>query len=104
MLIRPVLTEMYQFWMNVMDADAVRFLKIFTLLPLDEIEEIGNNLKQLHMNVLAQNLGARSRYTRAWRKAYKEALNITGQLLPEYQKSFCQRAETRGFAASQIIK
>ncbi|HIH3927594.1 TPA: tyrosine--tRNA ligase, partial [Streptococcus pneumoniae] len=26
--------EMYQFWMNVMDADAVRFLKIFTFLSL----------------------------------------------------------------------
>ncbi|MBU5889320.1 tyrosine--tRNA ligase, partial [Vibrio cholerae O1] len=32
--------EMYQFWMNVMDADAVRFLKIFTFLSLDEIEDI----------------------------------------------------------------
>jgi len=31
--------EMYQFWMNVMDADAVRFLKIFTFLSLDEIED-----------------------------------------------------------------
>mgnify|MGYP000107986943 CR=1 FL=1 len=26
--------------MNVMDADVVRFLKIFTFLSLDEIEEI----------------------------------------------------------------
>lgn len=41
--------------MNVMDADAVRFLKIFTFLSLDEIEEIVNNLKQLH-TVVAQRI------------------------------------------------
>ncbi len=43
--------EMYQFWLNVMDDDAVRFLKIFTFLSLDEIAEIGNNLTQPVMNV-----------------------------------------------------
>lgn len=46
--------EMYQFWMNVMDADAVRFLKIFTLLPLDEIEEIGKQFEAAPHERLAQ--------------------------------------------------
>ena len=32
--------EMYQFWLNVMDDDAVRFLKIFTFLSLEEIAKI----------------------------------------------------------------
>lgn len=31
----------YQFWINVEDADAVRYLKYFTLLGEDEIEELG---------------------------------------------------------------
>ncbi len=30
----------YQYWINVDDADAVRYLKYFTLLPLGEIEEL----------------------------------------------------------------
>lgn len=30
----------YQFWLNVADADAVRYIKIFTFLPLDEIAEL----------------------------------------------------------------
>jgi tyrosyl-tRNA synthetase len=30
----------YQYWFNVKDADAIRFLKLFTFLPLDEIEEL----------------------------------------------------------------
>lgn len=30
----------YQYWLNAADADVVRFLKLFTFLPLDEIDEI----------------------------------------------------------------
>ena len=32
--------EYYQFWINVEDADVVRFLRIYTFLPLDEIAEL----------------------------------------------------------------
>ncbi|MGE3540909.1 MAG: tyrosine--tRNA ligase [Candidatus Tectimicrobiota bacterium] len=31
----------YQFWVNVDDRDVQRFLKLYTLLPLDEIERLG---------------------------------------------------------------
>ncbi|AGU82708.1 tyrosine--tRNA ligase [Streptococcus anginosus] len=73
--------EMYQFWMNVMDADAVRFLKIFTLLPLDEIEEIGKQFEAAPHERLAQKILARKVVTLVHgEKAYKEALNITEQL------------------------
>lgn len=73
--------EMYQFWMNVMDADAVRFLKIFTLLPLDEIEEIGKQFEAAPHERLAQKILAREVVTLVHgEKAYKEALNITKQL------------------------
>ncbi len=33
--------DFYQFWVNVEDADVARFLRIFTFLPLDEIERLG---------------------------------------------------------------
>ena len=73
--------EMYQFWMNVMDADAVRFLKIFALLPLDEIEEIGKQFEAAPHERLAQKILAREVVTLVHgEKAYKEALNITEQL------------------------
>lgn len=73
--------EMYQFWMNIMDADAVRFLKIFTLLPLDEIEEIGKQFEAAPHERLAQKILAREVVTLVHgEKAYKEALNITEQL------------------------
>lgn len=34
--------EYYQFWVNSDDADVVRFLKLFTFLPMDQIEKIEN--------------------------------------------------------------
>ncbi len=33
-------TRFYQFWINVDDSDAAEFLKVFTLLPRDQIEEL----------------------------------------------------------------
>ena len=36
--------EMYQFWLNTNDADAVRFLKIFTFLSMDEIEALAQRV------------------------------------------------------------
>ncbi|KJQ59490.1 tyrosine--tRNA ligase [Streptococcus gordonii] len=73
--------EMYQFWMNVMDDDAVRFLKIFTFLSLDEIEEIRKRFEAAPHERLAQKILAREVVTLVHgEKAYQEALNITEQL------------------------
>ena len=73
--------EMHQFWMNVMDDDAVRFLKIFTFLSLDEIEEIRKQFEAAPHERLAQKILAREVVTLVHgEKAYQEALNITEQL------------------------
>jgi tyrosyl-tRNA synthetase len=73
--------EMYQFWLNVMDSDAVRFLKIFTFLTLDEIEEIRQAFEEAPHERLAQKTLAREVVTLVHgEEAYKEAVNITEQL------------------------
>lgn len=73
--------EMYQFWMNVMDADAIRFLKIFTFLPLTEIEDIRQQFEAAPHERLAQKILAREVVTLVHGEAaYKEALHITEQL------------------------
>ena len=73
--------EMYQFWMNVMDADAIRFLKIFTFLSLDEIEEIRQQFESAPHERLAQKVLAREVVSLVHgQEAYQEALNITEQL------------------------
>ena len=67
---------MYQFWMNVMDADAVRFLKIFTFLSLDEIEDIRKEFEAAPHERLAQKVLAREVVTLVHgEEAYNEALN-----------------------------
>lgn len=73
--------EMYQFWLNVMDDDAVRFLKIFTFLSLEEIEEIGKEFDQARHQRLAQKILAREVVTLVHGKeAYEQAVHITEQL------------------------
>ncbi|HEL2178859.1 TPA: tyrosine--tRNA ligase [Streptococcus suis] len=73
--------EMYQFWLNVMDDDAVRFLKIFTFLSLDEIAEIEKQFDAARHERLAQKILAKEVVTLVHgEKAYNQALNITEQL------------------------
>ncbi|TCD45505.1 tyrosine--tRNA ligase [Streptococcus sp. X16XC17] len=73
--------EMYQFLLNVMDDDAVRFLKIFTFLSLDEIAEIEEIFNNARHERLAQKTLAREVVTLVHgQEAYAQALNITEQL------------------------
>ncbi|HEL0121107.1 TPA: tyrosine--tRNA ligase [Streptococcus equi subsp. zooepidemicus] len=73
--------EMYQFWLNVMDDDAVRFLKIFTFLSLDEITAIEEQFNAARHERLAQKTLAREVVTLVHGEAaYQQALNITEQL------------------------
>lgn len=51
----------YQFWLNTADADAARFLKVFTFLPKEEIEELirehnGNEHTRILQKKLAQEV------------------------------------------------
>lgn len=73
--------EMYQFWLNVMDDDAVRFLKIFTFLSLDEIAAIEKQFDAARHERLAQKVLAKEVVTLVHgEEAYHQALNITEQL------------------------
>ena len=47
----------YQFWLNVADADAVRYIKIFTFLPLAEIAELEKQHAEApHLRILQKKL------------------------------------------------
>jgi tyrosyl-tRNA synthetase len=51
--------EMYQFWLNAADADVVRFLKLYTFLPLATIEELHEATERAPEKREAQRLLAR---------------------------------------------
>lgn len=73
--------ELYQFWLNVIDDDAIKFLKIFTFLSLDEIENIRQQFEEAPHQRLAQKILAKEVVTLVHgEEAYQEALNITEQL------------------------
>lgn len=73
--------EMYQFWLNVNDDDAVKMLKIFTFLSLEEIAEIGEKFEAARHKRLAQKVLAREVVTLVHgQAAYEQAVKITETL------------------------
>lgn len=49
--------KFYQFWLNVSDADAEKYIKIFTMLSREEIESLArNHLEAPHLRVLQNKL------------------------------------------------
>lgn len=73
--------EMYQFWLNVNDDDAVKMLKIFTFLSLKEIAEIGEKFEAARHERLAQKVLAREVVTLVHgQAAYEQAVKITETL------------------------
>ncbi len=49
--------EFYQFWLNTSDADAEKYIKIFTLTPREEITElIKKHLEEPHLRLLQKHL------------------------------------------------
>lgn len=91
--------EMYQFWLNVMDDDAVRFLKIFTFLSLDEIAEIEKQFDAARHERLAQKILAKEVVTLVHgEEAYKKALNITEQLFAGNIKNLSAKELKQGLS------
>ncbi|HEL2056139.1 TPA: tyrosine--tRNA ligase [Streptococcus suis] len=91
--------EMYQFWLNVMDDDAVRFLKIFTFLSLDEISEIEKQFDAARHERLAQKILAREVVTLVHgEEAYNQALNITEQLFAGNIKNLSAKELKQGLS------
>ncbi|CYX80506.1 tyrosine--tRNA ligase [Streptococcus suis] len=91
--------EMYQFWLNVMDDDAVRFLKIFTFLLLDEIAEIEKQFDAARHERLAQKILAKEVVTLVHgEEAYNQALNITEQLFAGNIKNLSAKELKQGLS------
>ncbi|WNN67903.1 tyrosine--tRNA ligase [Lactococcus lactis] len=73
--------EMYQFWLNVDDADAVKMLKIFTFLSLEEIAEIEEQFEAARHERLTQKVLAREVVSLVHGKAAYEQAVKTSEIL-----------------------
>ena len=80
--------EFYQFWLNIADSDGVKFLKIFTFLSLDEIDEIAKAFEAAPHERLAQKTLAKEVVTLVHGEAaYQQAVNISEQLFAGHIKA-----------------
>lgn len=81
----------YQFWMNVSDEDARKYIKIFTMLTREEIEQaIEQHDKEPHLRILQKML------------AKEVTIMVHGE--QEYQKAVDASAILFGNATSEALK
>jgi tyrosyl-tRNA synthetase len=70
--------QFYQFWLNVTDADAERYIKIFTLLDIEEIEKIiESHRKEPHLRNLQKTLAREITIMVHSEKAYQQAIEAS---------------------------
>jgi tyrosyl-tRNA synthetase len=88
--------EMYQFWLNTADADVVRFLRFYTLLPLATIDELRDVTARAPEKREAQRVLARE-VTRLvhGEAALRDAETITAALFT---------GDVRGLSAEQLAQ
>jgi len=70
--------QFYQFWLNVSDADAEKYIKIFTLLPVEEIEElIEKHRQEPHLRNLQKKLAREVTIMVHGDEAYQQAVEAS---------------------------
>lgn len=80
--------EFYQFWLNVADADAVKFLRIFTFLSLEDIDSLAKVFEAAPHERLAQKTLAKEVVSLVHGEAaYEQAVNISEQLFEGHIKA-----------------
>lgn len=90
--------EFYQFWINTDDRDAVKFLKYFTFLSLEEIEKIEKEFTAAPEQRLAQKVLAEEMTTLVHGKAtYEQALHISKALFSGELKALSAEEIQQGF-------
>ena len=61
--------KFYQYWINTSDADAQRYIKIFTMLPKEEIETLtAEHLQAPHLRILQNKLAEELTLLVRWKR------------------------------------
>lgn len=84
--------KFYQFWLNVSDEDAAKYIRIFTLLPQDKIEELeaSEDLRILQ-KALAEDVTIRVHGQKEYENAVKASSILFGKNVTEVLKSIDER-------------
>jgi len=88
--------KFYQFWMNVADEDAAKYIRIFTLLSLEEIESIEQKHKaephlRLLQQALAKDITVRVHSEEDYQQAIRASKILFGQSTEEELRSLSNK-------------
>lgn len=90
--------EFYQFWLNTDDRDAIKFLKYFTFISIEEIEEIRQKFEQAPETRVAQKRLAEEMTTFVHSKeALEQAIRISESLFSGDLKQLTKDEIIQGF-------
>lgn len=90
--------EFYQFWVNTADLDVVKYLKYFTFLPKEEIEELEKSVEtEPHLRKAQKTLAAEMTKLIHGEEALQQALNITEALFSGNVKKLSAEEMKQGF-------
>jgi tyrosyl-tRNA synthetase len=98
--------DFWQYWRNVEDADVVKFLKLFTILPKDEIARLAalggseiNEAKKVlatEATALLHGRDAANTASETARQTFEEgavAENLPSELIPEHEQKYLYSSE-----------
>ena len=88
--------KFYQYWLNVSDEDAYKYIKIFTLLDQEEIEDINKEHQQaphlrLLQNALAKDITVRVHSESEYENAVKASKILFGKSVTEELKEIDEK-------------
>ncbi|WP_408607811.1 tyrosine--tRNA ligase [Bacillus xiapuensis] len=90
--------EFYQFWINTADADVVKYLKIFTFLPPEKIEELEASVQtEAHLRKAQKALAAEMTRFIHGEEALEQAIKISEALFSGEIKKLTAAEIQQGF-------
>jgi len=88
----------YQFWLNTADADAIRYLKKFTFVSLEEIEELANQMaKAPEQRVAQKRLAEEMTVLIHSQAAFANAVRVSDALFRQDYESLAVEELLEGF-------
>ena len=93
--------EFYQFWLNQSDADSERFIKLFTLIPLDEINTlIEKHREQPSARLLQKELAKYMTCMVHSEEAYNKAIEATNILFGKGTMADIEKLDEKTFLSA----
>ncbi|MFQ3579027.1 MAG: tyrosine--tRNA ligase [Bacteroidales bacterium] len=90
--------EFYQFWLNVSDEDAEKYIKIFTILGKEEIENLIQEHRQApHLRLLQKKLAEEITVMVHSREDYNTAVEASGILFGNATKDIIEKIDENTF-------